>query len=409
MMWFDRGLWWLAGLSLMLSLVVPNGYSIGMAMLFLASLFAFFLKVTPSLTKQDRALFFVLVTYFLLMVLFVYLDGWHVRELDRPSRFLFVLPVMLLLLGRNGQRIALWVGVIIGAYGAFGVAVYERFLLNYDRAQGGEHSIMFGDTSMLLGLLSAVATLFFLSRRQFLFSILALFASIAGIMGSLLSGSRGGWVALPLIMFFILWQSRELLGKKLLSMICIAGIVSITAVLNIPNLNVSKRLYDAVHNVQAYIDGNPDSSVGLRFEMWKANLYLFTTAPVLGVGEYRGMELKKQLADEGKMARPAAQFSHAHNEYIDALGLRGIVGFLALMAVYLVPLRLFLAKMREYKDNWNVKAYAMAGALVPMSYMDFALTQSMFSHNIGVMMYVFPIVFFWAATRWAEREEKGEV
>jgi O-antigen ligase len=29
----------------------------------------------------------------------------------------------------------------------------------------------------------------------------------------------------------------------------------------------------------------------------------------------------------------------------------------------------------------------------------------MFSHNIGVMMYAFPIVYFWAAVRWAEREE----
>ncbi|MFD1383508.1 O-antigen ligase family protein [Rhodanobacter aciditrophus] len=408
MLVMKKSVWWLVGLSFALSLVVPNGYSIGMAVLFIAGLSVPFLKDKIKLTTGDLLLVVVFFIYFLLMVGFVYLDGWHTRELDRPSRFLFVIPAFLLMLYCNGPKVALWLGAIIGSFGALGIAVYERFALNYSRAKGGEHPIMFGDTSMLLGLLCAVAALYFFSKRQFAYTVIALLAALSGVLGSLLSGSRGGWVAVPLILFFLLWQSRELLGKKLIVGLLLIGAVSLGAILSVPSLGVTQRLQAAVHNVEAYVAGNPNTSVGLRFEMWKANLYLFTTSPIVGVGEYHGMELKKQLADQGKMAPAAAQFSHAHNEYIDALGLRGIVGFLALMAVYLVPLRLFLAKMRKYKDNWNVKAYSMAGALVPMSYMDFALTQSMFSHNIGVMMYVFPIAFFWAATRWAEREAKGE-
>lgn len=402
-----NGVWWLAGLCLALSLVVPNGYSVGSAALFLMSATALLLP-KQRLSNQDKCLLIAFSGYFAFMVLFVYLDGWHYRELDRPSRFLLVLPVLFLMLYVQGPRILLLVGAMLGSYGAFAVAIYERFIMNIPRAKGGENPIMFGDISMLLGLLSAVAALYFFSKRQHLLVVLAAFAFASGVMGSLLSGSRGGWVAVPLILLFLLWQSRDLLGKKLVTGTCILAIASAVIVLNVPQLGVAKRIDQAVHNIDAYFKGNPNTSVGLRFEMWKANLHLFTTAPLFGVGEYHGLELKKQLAQEGLITNSAARFSHAHNEYIDALGLRGLVGFLALMAVYLVPLRLFLTKMREYKDNWNVKAYAMAGALVPMSYMDFALTQSMFSHNIGVMMYVFPIVFFWAATRWAEREAKGE-
>jgi O-antigen ligase len=73
--------------------------------------------------------------------------------------------------------------------------------------------------------------------------------------------------------------------------------------------------------------------------------------------------------------------------------------------MYLIPMKLFLKKLREHRDNWRIRSYAMAGALVPMCYMDFALTQTMFVHNIGVMMFAFPIVYFWAAVHWAERDE----
>jgi Lipid A core - O-antigen ligase and related enzymes len=238
---------------------------------------------------------------------------------------------------------------------------------------------------------------------------LAALAFFSGVMGSLLSASRGGWVGLPLIMVFLLWQSRDLLGKKLVIGICLLGVMGAVTICNIPKLGVSNRIYEAAHNIEMYLQGDSNTSVGLRFEMWKASVYMLADSPIFGVGEYSSKEFKQKLSDEGVITQITVEFDHAHNEYLDALGLRGLVGFLALMAVYLVPLRLFLAKMREHQDNWNIKAYAIGGALIPMSYMDFALTQSMFSHNIGVMMYVFPIAFFWAATRWAEKEAKGEV
>jgi O-antigen ligase len=139
--------------------------------------------------------------------------------------------------------------------------------------------------------------------------------------------------------------------------------------------------------------------------MWKAALIMFKGSPFIGVGEYGSVSVKTRIVEEGVVSKEVLGYSHAHNEYINALGLSGIVGFIFLMSIYLVPLKLFLKKMRQYPDNWNIKSYAMAGALVPMSYMDFGLSQAMFSHNIGVMMYAFPIVYFWAAVRWAEREE----
>ena len=399
----DKGLWWLAGACLAMSLAVPNGYNFGALLLFLLSVLVF---VVPrqKLMQEDRLLVITFAIYFLLMAMFVFLDGWHTRELDRPSRFILVIPVLYVLLYRNGPRFVLWVGANLAAYGAFSVAIYERFILNAERAGWGEHPIMFGNISMMLGLLCAAGGFCFLAKKQYLLVGLSLIGFSAGVLASFLSGSRGGWIAVPLIILFMLLNSRDLLGKKALVSICVVGSLSVLSIVSLPSLNVGNRLMEAAQDIEEYVDGDHDSSIGKRFEMWEAAILMFESSPLTGVGAYGSKDFKQNLADNGVILQKTVKFDHAHNEYLNALSLTGIIGFLALMAAYLVPLRLFLRKMREYKNNWNVKAYAMAGALVPMSYMDFALSQSMFSHNIGVMMYVFPIVFFWAAVRWAEKE-----
>lgn len=401
---FFAVVWGLAGSCLALALVLPSGYSLGAAGLLLLSLLTPFLD-SYRLTSYEKILIATLGGYFCLMVLFVYLDGWHYRELDRPLRFILTIPVLLLLLRCPGPRVLLWVGSILGAYGAFAFAIYDRFVLGKPRAEGLDMAVTFGNVAMLLGFLSAAAALYYFSQRRYLWLALALIGFVLGVMASLLSGTRGGWLLLPPLLLFLGWHSRNLLGSKTIIAIGLVSLLGSIAILNSPQLGVADRLWAAFAGVQNYWQGKPDLSVGGRLEMWRANLQFFASSPLLGVGEYQGMALKKALAEAGMMSEVAASYSHAHNEYIDALGLRGLVGFTALLAAYLVPLCLFVAKLGSSHKSWRVRSYALAGALIPLSYMIFALTDAMFSNNIGVMLYVFPIAFFWAAV---QREETLE-
>lgn len=409
---FSALAWLMAALTFALSIVAPNGYNIGTTLLFFVSFSLFFWRPKwRDLTADDKSLFWTFALYAVGMFVFVYLDGWHTRELDRPSRFLLALPVLILLLKSVGKAQWLWFGVVLGSIGAFVLALYERKVLYFGRASGSEHPIMFGNTGMMLGLMSFVAAMYFMAKKQYFWLFLAIVGGILGVGVSLLSGSRGGWVALPIIGFFLLWQSRSLLGVKCVLAVCVASAVLLTAAVSIPQIGVQGRIMEAVSDVSQYNEGtNKNTSVGLRFEMWKSSWVMFQSSPLVGVGEYGSVAVKEELIAQDIVIPEVLDFSHAHNEFINALGLTGIIGFALLLTVYLVPLRLFLRKMREYPENWNVRAYAMAGALVPMCYMDFGLSQVMLSHNIGVMMYAFPIVYFWAAVRWAEREElaKGE-
>lgn len=402
--------WFFSALTFALSLGVSNGYNIGPTLVFISSLSLLYLKVSwKELDEDDKRLFYVFLAFGLSMFFFVYIDGFYIRELDRPSRFILALPVLLLLLQAKGRINWLWYGVIIGAVLAFTLAVYERFYLGYGRAHGSEHPIMFGDTAMMLGLLSFASSTNFLSQKKYVWLVLSIFAGLCGVGASILSASRGGWIALPLIGCFLLWESRYLFSKKIFLSVVGGTVILLIVIVILPQTGVQQRINQTITSISQYGSGeNKASSLGMRFEMWKAAFYLFQESPVLGIGEYGEKPEKRRLVSEGLVSPEVIQFSHAHNEYINALAQRGIVGLAFLLAVYLIPMRLFLKKMRQYEHNWRVKSYAMAGAVIPMAYMDFGLSQVMFSHNIGVIMYTFPIVCFWAAVRWAEREERNE-
>lgn len=408
---WGRLVWFFLSLTFAISLSYPSGYNIGASLIFISTVSILFFKNNQErLSFQDKKIIFVFLAYAIYAFFSVYLDGWHIRELDRPSRFLLVIPVLILLIKVQGNVKWLWYGVIIGAISACALAIYEKIFLGVSRASGSENAIMFGNTAMLMGMMCFASCFYFLKRQNSLWLVLSLLGGVAGIIASILSGTRGGWVALPLICFFILWNSRDLIGKKNIIVVALVALGLLVAAISIPETGVQNRISSAVSNVSHYVSGeNKNTSVGLRFEMWKAAIEMFKDSPFFGVGEYASHDFKKELVEQGLIIPEAVKFSHAHNEYFNALGLMGIFGFISLMALYLIPLKLFLHKMEMYKNNWNIRSYAMAGALIPMCYMDFALTQSMFSHNIGVIMYAFPIVYCWAAVRWAEREELAKV
>jgi len=404
---FSMFVWFLAAMTFAGAIGIPKGFNVTTLLIFLCSFFMSFLKpVTHPVDRADKLLIWTFFAFGISLIAASLYDHWQVKGLDKPSRFLLVIPVVFLLLRTKGAKEWLWYGIVAGAVLAFGLALYERVFLGASRANGSEHPIMFGDIGMMLGLLSFAAAIYFFVQQRFIWLLVALFAGVAGIGASILSGSRGGWVAVPLIGLFLFWECRNLLGKKLLIRVFSAVFLCLVIVIAIPQTGIQKRVGEAVSNIQRYSDGSKKTtSVGMRFDMWKAAIHMFQESPTLGVGESQVQPIKRVLAAEGKISSKAVPFDHAHNEYLQALSTRGIIGLFFLLAMYLVPLKLFLRKLRQYKDNWRIRSYAIGGALIPMCYMDFALTQTMFMHNIGVMMFAFPIAYFWAALRWAERDE----
>lgn len=400
-------IWLFSYFTLAISIGVYSGYWVGVTGVVVSSLIGlyFFKPKWEKLDRDDYLLFFAFLLFSLSLFFASCLDDFQIKELDRAAMFIFALPFLLVFLNVSNHKEWLWYGVITGAFLAFIMALYERLVLGIYRVHGAENAILFGNVGLMLGFLSLAGAMYFYTQKRYVELILSLSGGLLGIGVSILSGTRGGWVCLPLIGLFFFWQCCDLLGRKRRFLVFSFAFLCIGLAVSLPETGIQKRIYAAVSNINSYVtDTNKDTSVGLRFEMWRSAIYMFEQSPILGVGKSQVMPIKSELASTGMISRHAVPFDHVHNEYLEALSVRGIIGLLFLLSIYLIPLSLFLKKIKQHRDNWNIRSYAIAGSLIPMCYMDFGLTQAMFSFNVGVIMYAFPVVYFWGAVRLSEKE-----
>ena len=175
-----------------------------------------------------------------------------------------------------------------------------------------------------------------------------------------------------------------------------------------PKLETLDRLKLINTNLDHYFSGQDvDTPVGLRLEMWKSALYSFREKPIFGTGEYGNKAYKEQQIQQGLVNSKIITFGHAHNEILTALSHRGLIGFLSLLCIYLVPLRFFSKVLFSQQSALDPrkKIIALGGCLIPLSYFSYGLTQSMFHHNSGSTIYPFFIIIYWAALKSFEDTE----
>ena len=394
----------LCALTFALALAIPKGYALGILSLFLLSL-VFLYKAKTSLSrfsKEDALLALSFLAYFLLTGVWDVARGSEMSALDNPSRFLFAVSVLMLMQLVIVKRSFLLWGCALGAVGAFGMAAYEHFYLGIGRVGGGHNPIMFGNIAMLLAALTlfgAVAT-YFSGARQWLVITLVV-AALLGIGAAVLSGTRGSWLMLPVIAAGLLFSIGFKRANKRLVLQVGVVCLAVFAVIGVASKDRFARL---ASDFQAYQEGSLQSSSGHRIELWRSAIIMFEAEPVFGVGEINYKEMQLQNIEQKRVIPGISDYGHAHNEFLDIAAKRGLIGVVALLLLYAVPLWLFAKRIFNPVLSPDVRSWALVGATIPLSYIVFGLTQSMFGHSSGVLMYAFPVVFMWAAVKSLEQE-----
>lgn len=377
------------------SLIIPSGYSLGAVLLLLGGLGLLITLRVPRLTRNDAWIVASLVAYAAVTFAEVWWDGQGSRGLDKPSRFILAVPALWWVLRFPPKLTFLWSGLTVGAIAAGTWAGWQKLFEGVERAQGYTHVIQFGNLSMLLGVLCLAGLGWAaVQRHRRGWVCLLLIGAGAGILGSLFSGSRGGWVGFPIVLLVLYRAYGRNLATSLKVLALSAVLVGALIVYAVPQIGVQGRVHQAFTDVNLYISGeNRTSSVGARFEMWRGAAYLIQEKPLLGWG-YNGYKQEMgSLAEQGIIHPDIAQYGHAHNEFIDAFAKRGLLGLAALFALYLIPLRLFSKGLSA--ESLSTRALSTAGVLLPVTYIDFGLSQVFLTHNSGVMMYAFLLAILW--------------
>lgn len=387
-----------------LALAVTSGYSLGALVLLLASSWLLWKRPRLNLQRRDYLMLGALLLYFFIFTANMLYHADPGRELDMPLRALLAAPVLLLLIAYPPRPEAWWSGLAIGVIAGAALAATQYIPSSPFRPQAAtSNAIHYGNVSMLFGMLTLCGIEWAIKQRhRIAWSMLLLVGGLMGIFGSIISGSRGGWLALPVCGCIFVVHYARTRGKHFMTGL-LAALMTV-AVLSyvVPNSPVLERATDAVEDLKKFEDSdNVSTSVGQRLEMWRTALTLSEDHLWFGMGRNGYLEAKKKLSAEGKMSEIVLHYTNAHNDYIDSLVKRGIFGLLALLLLLLVPLTLFARSL--LRSTAAASPYALAGVVLCACYMIFGLTTSSLTLNIGIIMLVFPMVILWAMLRQQER------
>ena len=373
-----------------LALVVPSGYSYGPALLLLVSLYVIFTKrVAWGLPREFKIIGLGLLLYFLVMAISVWFDGGKISQIDRASRALMAVAMLPLLAYVPVRLPWLLSGFGLGALLAFGIAIHDKFILGYERAFGDLMPIQSGNIAMSLGLFCLCGLLWAQKRRMWAFALFMLVGTCAGIGTSFLSGTRGGWVLLPIILFSIAILFKECLQNKA-TLAMIAGVLLCgTFLISQPQSGVEERIGLAQRDISQYLDKtNLNTSLGIRLQLWQSAWHSFTEKPLFGWGNHGIRESQKAQLARGEISQFIYDFnSHAHNQFLDEMAKRGIIGLGALLIMLLTPV--FLVK-RRLRQPYDCDTHCGAALLIVtvFSSIDYCLSQAFFGHNSGITFFI---------------------
>ncbi|CAG7597755.1 O-antigen ligase family protein [Candidatus Vallotia tarda] len=298
----------------------------------------------------------------------------RLAALDPMLRLILVIPIFLFLVSLPAyllRRIE-W-GFVTGA---LLTGVWALYVLVNPSAwqQPGRlgnsfiNPIPFGDTALLLGFLAVTS----LDRNTYVNGIelnLKILALVAGCLASYFSGSRGGWIALPWLIWVALSRRRWI--ESICSRIIISAALSVCLMLASIAPLVRERFKEIGTDLYKLEHGQVMTSTGQRLKLWQASLQLFVEHPIFGVGKGCLEPALIMLADRGKTPRIIAN-EHAHNEFLSILAETGIFGTISLLLLYIGTFRLFWCE-REHK-NTTISTAAYLGLALVGSTVIFGLT-----------------------------------
>lgn len=367
----------------------PMGYSMGGGLALATALWVVFSR-KPRF--DARAAWAAIFCGFMAAGAFweVIFHGESIRELDLPSKFLGIIFLIWAGSQVNIKPMVFWVAVSIGSVSGTGIALHDIYMLGLDRATGFTGGIQFGNIGLILGIFSATGAVWAASamqgRARLITCAALMLTCLLGLFTSLTSGSRGGWVGVPLVvLLFTLSLTPRRHAMKTGVMVCVLCTVAAAGLSASPTFQ--NRLFHALNDIQLYRDGQRNTSSGLRFSVWDASVQLIKQRPLAGWGDQGYRAEMKRGVDEGRFYPEALFVAHTHNTYLETWLKHGIFGITGLLGLLVSGFYLFAKQLRH--PDGQVKAFAIAGTSLLSVYAVASITQIMLDRNNTLLFFVF--------------------
>ena len=378
-------------LFLALSVSFSGSYAITGSLIISSYLFLFSAQIRKqiALSKVEKGLIAVLLLFLLSVLLEVLFYDVPIRMIDPEGKILLFIPLVLLL---NAVRIPSPViisGIAFGALGLFILACYERYFLGMGRIGTSINAIQLGYVAFAYALLSMLLAPYCYSMNSAKGKWAALLLVVCGVLALIavvFTQTRGALIFLPLLVVISGFYYRQQLRHYIKQVVIAACLLTLAAVVLIPQSSIMGRLSAGVVNTEKYFtEGNAVTSAGVRLELWKSAVLVAIKSPVFGVGVTEYVAEKEALIQAGKLDPSVRQFTHSHNSYVYASARRGMVGLIILLALMFYPV--YIGHKQQQQSSPVSKSPAVSLLVFGWFFVFANVTQVFFAHNSGVIMY----------------------
>ena len=392
-------------------LPVVSGLSVVLIVLSSSVLYLYPHKGMRHVNHDERLFYFSVSFIVVVAVLATAISGMEYHGMKMLGKFIYLLMVIPAYFYFKTIRIKsawVWYGLVIGAIVSALVGIYEVTTDTYKpgylgRAKGATHPIIFGDLALLIGAMSLAGMNWFKSQGRW-YVLLPVVAVCSGLLASILSQSRGGWVAIPFLTFIFLrfssWHLSKL--KTLVIVVSIAG--AFVTAYQVPQTGVQERTDKTVKYIHEYFTVKDmktagGSSVTSRFEMWQASWTIFLDNPLVGVGWGHYQKNAKELVAKGERNSSAGNWGHPHNQFISAMVNGGVFALFSIIMLFFVPTRMFYKACKSPDKSDDARSMALAGLLLMVGFAIFNMSESLLERSRTVTFFIFYLALFMAGTR----------
>lgn len=318
---------------------------------------------------------------------------------DAASRYWLAVPVFLLL-----QRLELKVFAVLQF--AFPVAAITGFLMAKNLGAWAENRsgigtldlIHFGDFELILGVLSLLSMDWF-GRDSLPLRILKIAGLLAGLAASVASGSRGGWLAIPVFIAIFVYFKASGISLKMVVASLLAALLAIM-IAYFGSSTLQQRAHDFANDVTVFGNGNGnrDTSTGIRWQLYKAAVEIFSHHPLFGVGPEGFAREMKPMMEAGKLTPLAADLGRGevHNDILSKTAGMGVFGLIAILAIYFVPFGLFWRATKS--ASAQSRQAGILGIAFVSGFIVFGLTAEILSLTMASAFYSFTVAVLLAAS-----------
>jgi O-antigen ligase len=214
-----------------------------------------------------------------------------------------------------------------------------------------------------------------------------LVASLAGFYGSLLSVTRGAWLAyvFMIVIWLLYMMKRSSSDKMRLSLVPVIArlLLAVMVFYAVSQTDQYQVLQSrTVSTINDLSGNNYNTATGARLIIYQDAFKVIKQHP-FGIGTDNFLAIKQSNNNT---------YSQAHNELINLWVENGIQGVITLLLLLGYAFKVFYKNLKHANDL--VSVYAACGLMLIVSYMIFGFSQAVFSHHQTLIFFIFYLYFF---------------